>query len=110
MLAALFFNHLLPHAPSDYFIILLPVIGGLIVGPVVCCLAPEAKGDGIPSVMEALQRRGGQIKKRVGFIIICASAVTVGCGGSAGREGPIVQIGASFGSLIGQAARLALER
>jgi len=53
-------------------IILLPVIGGLIVGPVVCCLAPEARGDGIPSVMEALQRRGGQIRKRVGFIIICA--------------------------------------
>ena len=68
----IFFNHLLPHAPSDYLIILLPVIGGLIVGPVVCCLAPEARGDGIPSVMEALQRRGGQIRKRVGFIIICA--------------------------------------
>ncbi|HPE63016.1 MAG TPA: chloride channel protein [Methanothrix sp.] len=76
------------------------------MGPVVCCLAPEARGDGIPIVMEALQRRGGQIRKRVGFIIICASAVTVGSGGSAGREGPIVQIGASFGSLIGQAARL----
>jgi CIC family chloride channel protein len=102
----LFFNHLLPHAPSYHFIILLPVIGGLIVGPVVCCLAPEARGDGIPTVMEALQRRGGQIRKRVGFIIICASAVTVGSGGSAGREGPIVQIGASFGSLIGQAAKL----
>ncbi len=102
----LFFDHLLPSAPSDHFIILLPVIGGLIVGPVVCCLAPEARGDGIPTVMEALQRRGGQIRKRVGFIIICASAVTVGSGGSAGREGPIVQIGASFGSLIGQAAKL----
>ena len=102
----LFFNHLLPCLPSDHFIILLPVIGGLIVGPVVCCLAPEARGDGIPTVMEALQRRGGQIRKRVGFIIICASAVTVGSGGSAGREGPIVQIGASFGSLIGQAAKL----
>jgi len=102
----LFFNHLLPCLPNDHFIILLPVIGGLIVGPVVCCLAPEARGDGIPIVMEALQRRGGQIRKRVGFIIICASAVTVGSGGSAGREGPIVQIGASFGSLIGQAARL----
>jgi len=102
----LFFNDILPLAPSDRFIILLPVIGGLIVGPVVYCLAPEAKGDGIPIVMEALQRRGGQIRKRVGFIIICASAVTVGSGGSAGREGPIVQIGASFGSLISQAARL----
>jgi len=102
----LFFDHLLPHAPSDSFIVLLPVIGGLIVGPVVCRLAPEARGDGIPTVMEALQRRGGQIRKRVGFIIICASAVTVGSGGSAGREGPIVQIGASFGSLIGQAAKL----
>lgn len=102
----IFFNHILPSAPSDYFVILLPVIGGLIVGPVVYCLAPEGRGDGIPTVMEALQRRGGQIRKRVGFIIICASAVTVGSGGSAGREGPIVQIGASFGSLIGQAARL----
>jgi len=103
---SLFFNHILPQARTDWFIVLLPVIGGLIVGPVVRRLAPEAKGDGIPIVMEALQRRGGQIRKRVGFIIICASAVTVGSGGSAGREGPIVQIGASFGSLIGQAARL----
>jgi CIC family chloride channel protein len=102
----IFFNRILPSAPSNHFIILLPVIGGLIVGPVVCCLAPEARGDGIPTVMEALQRRGGQIRKRVGFIIICSSAVTVGSGGSAGREGPIVQIGASFGSLIGQIARL----
>jgi CIC family chloride channel protein len=102
----LFFDHILPSAPSYYFIILLPVIGGLIVGPVICCLAPEARGDGIPTVMEALQRRVSQIRKRVGFIIICASAVTVGSCGSAGREGPIVQIGSSFGSLIGQAARL----
>ncbi|MHC1631894.1 MAG: chloride channel protein [Methanotrichaceae archaeon] len=101
-----FFSDLFYHSPSPYFIVLLPVIGGLIVGPIVYSLAPEIRGDGIPQIMEALQRRGGEIRKRVGIILICVAAITVGSGGSAGREGPIAQIGASFGSLIGQAFRL----
>lgn len=101
-----FFTNMLTHAPSPYFIILLPIIGGLIVGPIVTIMAPEAKGHGVPQIMESLHKRGGQIRKRVGFILICASAITIGSGGSAGREGPIAQIGASFGSLIGQIFKL----
>ena len=89
-----------------YYVILYPIIGGLIVGPIVCILAPEAKGHGVPQIIESLQVGGGQIRKRVGFLLILCSAVIIGSGGSAGREGPIAQIGASFGSLIGQIFRL----
>jgi Chloride channel protein EriC len=85
-----------------YSVVLFPIIGGLIVGPIVCILAPEAKGHGVPQIIESLQVSGGQIRKRVGFLLILSSAVIIGSGGSAGREGPIAQIGASFGSLIGQ--------
>jgi len=91
--------------PSHY-VILFPIIGGLIVGPIVSILAPEAKGHGVPQIIESLLVSGGQIRKRVGFLLILSSAVIIGSGGSAGREGPIAQIGASFGSLIGQIFRL----
>ncbi len=90
----------------SYSIIFFPIIGGLIVGPIVCILAPEAKGHGVPQIIESLQISGGQIRKRVGFLLILSSAVIIGSGGSAGREGPIAQIGASFGSLIGQIFRI----
>ena len=93
-------------ASPTYYVILFPIIGGLIVGPIVCILAPEAKGHGVPQIIESLQVSGGQIRKRVGFLLILSSAVIIGSGGSAGREGPIAQIGASFGSLIGQIFRL----
>jgi len=102
----LFFSGMLPHVPNPYFVILMPIIGGLIVGPIVTILAPEAKGHGVPQIMESLHQRGGQIRKRVGFVLICASAITIGSGGSAGREGPIAQIGASFGSLVAQIFKL----
>jgi len=93
-------------AGPTYCVILFPIIGGLIVGPIVFILAPEAKGHGVPQIIESLQIGGGQIRKRVGFLLILSSAVIIGSGGSAGREGPIAQIGASFGSLIGQIFRL----
>lgn len=93
-------------AGASFWIILFPIIGGLIVGPIVCILAPEAKGHGVPQIIESLQVSGGQIRKRVGFLLIFSSAVIIGSGGSAGREGPIAQIGASFGSLIGQIFRI----
>lgn len=101
-----FFNTLLLHAPSSYFIVLLPVLGGLIVGPMIYKLAPEAGGDGIPHIMISLQRFSGDIRKRAGLILICTSAITLGSGGSAGREGPISLIGASAGSAIGKALKL----
>ncbi len=101
-----FFDFLLLQAPSSYFIVLLPVLGGLIVGPLIYKLAPEASGDGIPHIMISLQRFSGDIRKRAGLILICTSAITLGSGGSAGREGPISLIGASAGSAIGRAIKL----
>jgi len=80
----------------------VPALGGLVVGIVVSNFASEAKGHGVPEVMQAIALRGGRIRKRVAAAKIFASAVTIGSGGSVGREGPMVQIGASIGSSVGQ--------
>ncbi len=85
-----------------------PIIGGLIVGPLIYYLAKEAKGHGVPEVMLAMLLRDGRIRKRVAFVKALASAITIGSGGSVGREGPIVQIGSSLGSTIAQ--RFNLEK
>ena len=84
------------------WLILIPVIGGLLVGPIIVKFAPEAKGHGVPEVMQALILRGGRIRPRVAIAKIIASALCIGTGGSAGREGPIVQVGSALGSSIGQ--------
>jgi CIC family chloride channel protein len=85
-----------------YLKIGLPALGGLIVGPLVYFGAREAKGHGVPEVMEAVAIRGGRIRPRVALVKILASGITIGSGGSVGREGPIVQIGSSIGSTIAQ--------
>ncbi len=77
-------------------------VAGLVVGYMVSRWAPEAKGHGVPEVMEAVALRGGRIRARVAAVKVLASAITIGTGGSAGREGPIVQTGAALGSTIGQ--------
>jgi chloride channel protein, CIC family len=79
----------------------VPAFGGLIVGLLIHYGAPEAKGHGVPEVMEAVVLQGGRIRKRVALIKILASAVCIGSGGSVGREGPIVQIGSGVGSTLG---------
>ncbi|MHA1304174.1 MAG: chloride channel protein [Candidatus Heimdallarchaeaceae archaeon] len=84
----------------------LPIIGALIVGPLVMFLAPETKGHGVPEVMEAVALKGGDIRKRVAFLKVAVSSITIGSGGSAGREGPIAQIGATVGSYFGQIFKL----
>lgn len=81
----------------------LPAIGGLIAGLLVRYVATEVRGSGIPEVMVALMKRGGFIRARVALAKAVAAATTIASGGSAGREGPIVQIGASIGSAAGQA-------
>ncbi|MBN2496228.1 MAG: chloride channel protein [Deltaproteobacteria bacterium] len=86
-----------------YWLLFMPAVGGLVVGPLVHYLAPEAAGTGVPEVMEAVALHGGNIRKRVGLIKALAVAVCLGSGGSAGREGPIVHVGAAVGSLIGRA-------
>ncbi len=90
------------HQLSPYTIIFIPAIGGLIVGFLVYFGAREAKGHGVPEVMEAIALRDGRIRKRVAAVKIAASAVCIGSGGSVGREGPIVQIGSSLASTINQ--------
>ncbi|MBU1248840.1 MAG: chloride channel protein [Proteobacteria bacterium] len=85
-----------------YLKIAMPALGGLIAGVVIHFFASEAKGHGVPEVMEAIALRRGHIRKRVALAKIFASAVTIGSGGSVGREGPMVQIGASIGSTLGQ--------
>jgi CIC family chloride channel protein len=91
-------------------IILIPVIGGLLVGPIITKFAEEAKGHGVPEVMQALILRGGRIRPRVAMAKIVASALCIGTGGSAGREGPIVQVGSALGSSIGQWLHLSDDR
>jgi CIC family chloride channel protein len=79
-----------------------PAIGGLLVGFITYRFAKEAKGHGVPEVMEAVALRGGRIRPRVVIAKLFASGICIGSGGSVGREGPIVQIGAALGSTIGQ--------
>lgn len=91
---------------GDYYVILIPAAGGLLVGPLIYFFAREAKGHGVPEVIEAVALRGGRIRPRVSVVKALASALCIGSGGSVGREGPIVQIGSSFGSAIGQWLKL----
>jgi CIC family chloride channel protein len=81
---------------------LVPAIGGLIVGPLIWYLAREAKGHGVPEVMDSVIRFGGKIRLRVVGVKAVASAVTIGTGGSSGREGPIVHMGSAIGSNVAQ--------
>jgi len=90
--------------------LLLPVLGGVIVGPLVYFGAPEAKGHGVPEVMNAMVFKKGVIRPIVAAVKILASAITIACGGSVGREGPIVQIGAGMASTIGQWLRFSPQR
>ncbi len=87
-------------------LVLLPALGGLMVGPIVYMFAREAKGHGVPEVMTALAAHGGRIRKRVVTVKVIASSLTIGFGGAVGREGPMVQIGSAIGSTIGQWTRL----
>lgn len=86
--------------------LIVPVIGGLIVGLIITRIAPEVKGSGVPEVMEAFATKGGIIRFRVFIAKAITSAITLGSGGSAGREGPIVHIGAAIGSAIGQVLKV----
>ncbi|MDP8236525.1 MAG: chloride channel protein [Candidatus Erginobacter occultus] len=92
------------------WLIILPAAGGLLVGPLIYLFAREAKGHGVPEVMAAVLKNGGRIRPMVAVVKTIASALTIGTGGSAGSEGPIVQIGAGFGSTLGQLLRMPPRR
>jgi len=89
-----------------YMTILIPALGGLLVGPLIYYGAREAKGHGVPEIMESLVFRGGRIRNQVAVIKALASSICIGSGGSSGREGPIVQISSSLASTIGQLFRV----
>lgn len=91
---------------GQYYVMLIPLAGALLVGPLIYFFAREAKGHGVPEVMEAVAVRGGRIRPRVAVVKALASSLCIGSGGSVGREGPIVQIGSAAGSAIGQWLRL----
>jgi len=93
-----------------YYRVAVPTIGGLIVGPLVYFFAREAKGHGVPEVMEAVALKGGVIRKRVVVVKSLASAISISTGGSVGREGPIVQIGSAIGSVLGQFMKVSADR
>lgn len=93
-----------------YYRVIVPAIGGLIVGPLVYFFAREAKGHGVPEVMEAVALKGGAIRKRVVVVKTLVSAICISTGGSVGREGPIVQIGSAIGSTLGQVLKVSADR
>ena len=95
-----------PASPWGPFVILVPVIGALAVVFLVQNFAPEAKGHGVPEVVDAIYYKKGIIRPGVAVIKAFASAISIGSGGAIGREGPIIQIGSSFGSTLGQILRM----
>ena len=105
------------HAPNPFvpalgiwFVVLAPIVGGLLYGPLIDWFAKEARGHGVPEVMLAVAEKGGRIRGRVAAIKSLASAICIGAGGSVGREGPIVQIGSALGSALGQLLGLSESR
>ena len=91
---------------QHWLVAITPMLGLLLVGFISHKFAPEVKGHGVPQILEALALRRGRIRPRVGLFGIIAPALTIGAGGSVGREGPIALIGASFGSSMGQFLKL----
>jgi chloride channel protein, CIC family len=95
-------------APSPWgaLVILVPVLGALVVTFLVNNFAPEAKGHGVPEVMDSIYYKGGIIRPVVALVKSLASAIAIGSGSSVGREGPIIQIGSALGSTMGQIIRV----
>jgi len=90
----------------SFWFFIVPALGGLVSGVIVYLIAPEAEGHGTDAMIDAFHHKGGQIRKRVPFVKIIASAITIGTGGSAGKEGPIAQIGSGFGSAFASLLKL----
>jgi len=95
-------------SPWGFWVILVPVLGAAGVAFLVKNFAPEAKGHGVPEVMDAIYYSKGEIRPVVAAIKAVASALSIGSGGSVGREGPIIQIGSSFGSTISQLLKISI--
>ncbi len=92
--------------PVLLLVVLAPAIGGLLSGLIVFRFAPEAEGHGTDALIDAFHNHRGAIRKRIPIVKAVASVILLGTGGSAGREGPIAQIGAGFGSVLATTMRL----
>ena len=104
-----FFTDLFLTYPTSIWqpiIVVMPALGGLMVAVITYKLAPESEGHGVSEVMESIVRAGGRIRARVPIVKMITSAITIGSGGSAGDEGPIVQIGGGCGSVVGRLFKL----
>jgi len=97
-------------SPWGVGIILVPVVGAVVVAFLVKTFAPEAKGHGVPEVMDAIYYDDGRIRPVVAIVKAIASAISIGSGGAVGREGPIIQIGSAFGSSLGQLIRMPVSQ
>jgi CIC family chloride channel protein len=102
-------NPLVPFLGA-WVVVVAPVVGGLLYGPLIDRFAREARGHGVPEVMFAVAEQGGRIRPQVAVVKSLASAICIGSGGSVGREGPIVQIGSALGSALGQLLRIPESR
>jgi CIC family chloride channel protein len=91
---------------NPYLLPMVTALGGLVSGIIVFGLAPEAEGHGTDSAIDAFHNKRGEIRSRTPLVKLLASAITIGSGGSAGREGPTAQIGAGFGSFLGKVLHL----
>jgi CIC family chloride channel protein len=96
-------------AGYEWLVVFVPVVGAVGVAWLVQNFAPEAKGHGVPEVMDAISFGGGIIRPVVAAVKSVASALSIGSGGSVGREGPIIQIGSAFGSTLGQTVPMPAE-
>ncbi|MBW1940749.1 MAG: chloride channel protein [Deltaproteobacteria bacterium] len=102
-------HHLFPPTTTPFnrwILLFLPALGGIVSGWLVYTFAPEAEGHGTDAAIDAYHSKGGYIRSRVPFIKTIASAITLTTGGSGGREGPIAQIGAGFGSFLATKLKL----
>ncbi|NCC53148.1 MAG: chloride channel protein, partial [Spartobacteria bacterium] len=99
-----------PMSPWGWGIVLAPVVGAVLVSFLVKTWAPEAKGHGVPEVMDAIYYKKAVIRWPVAVVKSLASAISIGSGGSVGREGPIIQIGSTFGSILGSWGRLPVRQ
>src|SRR6202142_760245 len=93
--------------PSRFgnWVLLSPVLGGLVVVFLVQRFAPEAKGHGVPEVMDAVFYKRGNIRGQVAIVKSLASALSIGSGAAVGREGPIIQIGSGVRSTFGASGK-----
>lgn len=99
-------NLFTPPSPWGALVILVPVLGAVAVTFLVTKFAPEARGHGVPEVMDAIYYKGGVIRPVVAVVKSLASAIAIGSGAAVGREGPIIQIGSALGSTLGQVVRM----